>query len=420
MADVTVYGDASAGTNIANWLQGPYWVSPSTGYIFLSGPSDYDVHCYKTSDSGASWSEADAADCPTSTSGYNLLAGFASWFDQETPGDSGTKIHLAYVDDDNATYSNVKYVYFDTSTDQWSSPVTVRTGEDSATDWQKWLALTKSVGGVLFIAGHTNSGTVYMYRSTDGSSWSLKTGPGEATADRYNLFCANLADTNDIWCLFHDADANALTLKTYDDSGNSWSETSSIQSATENSSYPIRFFDGAIRHSDGHLLAVCWTGHDAVTADLLAWDITDAGTITAKANVITDHDDCAYCGLLINQQNNDVYIAYLGNEDGSQTMGSLVSAFYKKSTDGMANWGSQTAYSSGTADDYRVISGGRTVGDAGGRWMPAWFDDDDNDIFVNDGNDVEIAAAAGGDPEGRLKGGKLIRGGLLRGGVLAA
>jgi hypothetical protein len=27
--------------------------------------------------------------------------------------------------------------------------------------------------------------------------------------------------------------------------------------------------------------------------------------------------------------------------------------------------------------------------------MPAFFDDDDNDLFVNDGNDVEIAAADG-------------------------
>ncbi len=98
---------------------------------------------------------------------------------------------------------------------------------------------------------------------------------------------------------------------------------------------------------------------------------------------------------MVNNQNTDVYVAYLGDEDGSQTMFATLTAFYKLSTDDLDTWGSQTAYSSFPDDDYRAISSGRSVGNAGGRWMPAFFDDDRNDFSVQDGNDVEIAAAGG-------------------------
>lgn len=418
MADVSAFASPYLGTEVQGGLWGPYWTSPSVGYFLVKVEGADDLAIIKTTDSGASWAEVDSADAPGISD--NATVSPAAWFDQETPGNSGTKIYVAYADDDAATFSRLKYVTFDTSTDQWGTPVTVRDVENGATTWIATpIAITLSVGGVLFIAGQNNGATQFLYRSTDGSSWTSKAAPGEAAADRFMLFPANLADTNDIWCLFHDASANELSLKTYDDSANSWSEAA-VDAATESSSAPVRFFDGAIRHSDGHLLACVWTLYDNAAADLATWDITDAGTITAKGDCVDTSDDCAWCGILINQQNNDVYIAYLGNENGSETAGTALSAFYKKSTDGMASWGSQTAYSSGAADDYKIISAGRTVGSAGGRFMPVWFDDDDYIIFVNDGNDVEIAAAAGGDPEGRLKGGKLIRGGLLRGGVLAA
>jgi hypothetical protein len=45
-------------------------------------------------------------------------------------------------------------------------------------------------------------------------------------------------------------------------------------------------------------------------------------------------------------------------------------------------------------DDYRIMHGGRTVGDDGGFVQWSFFDDDDVAIYVNLVNDIAIAASA--------------------------
>ena len=95
--------------------------------------------------------------------------------------------------------------------------------------------------------------------------------------------------------------------------------------------------------------------------------------------------------MFINQQNNDVYCAYLKGG----TWLSAVDVVFHISTNGMTGWGTEQAYSEDTAADLRIVCAGRTVGDNGGRYQPAWFDTTLNDIFINENNDVEIAAVAG-------------------------
>ncbi|MEE8481776.1 MAG: hypothetical protein V3S12_00355, partial [Acidiferrobacterales bacterium] len=101
--------------------------------------------------------------------------------------------------------------------------------------------------------------------------------------------------------------------------------------------------------------------------------------------------DSYYPGIAINQQNDDVYVGYVGSDANDETIQSTAVVYFKKSTDGMANWGTEQTYGIQN-DDHRVVSLGRTIGDAGGRIMPVWFNDDTDDILVNDGNDIEIAS----------------------------
>ena len=62
---------------------------------------------------------------------------------------------------------------------------------------------------------------------------------------------------------------------------------------------------------------------------------------------------------------------------------------------------------------------GSTQSGADGAVM-SWTKATSNYEYVGMAIELKAAGGGGGDPEGRLKGGKLIRGGLLRGGVLAA
>ncbi|KKK84062.1 hypothetical protein LCGC14_2787140, partial [marine sediment metagenome] len=140
------------------------------------------------------------------------------------------------------------------------------------------------------------------------------------------------------------------------------------------------------RHSDNHVILAVWSELDAATADLKVWDIGGSGDITAMADVVTDLDESAQVAVFINQQNNDIYVAYIKGGTWEAT----ADIKYKKSTDGGTTWGSEQTYSEGTADDLRALWAGVSVGADGGRFQPVFFNDDLNDLFVNLTNDVNI------------------------------
>ena len=179
----------------------------------------------------------------------------------------------------------------------------------------------------------------------------------------------------------------------WDDSAGTWTETSISGSMTADSVHVN--MDGSVRHSDNHILMAVHSNDDNAGDDLLTWDLTvdsiASPTVTAKTNVFTNQSESAQVSVHINQQNNDVRIAHLKGG----TWQSTVDVVFHISTDGMGTWGSEQAYSEAAADDLRLCPAGRTVGDAGGRYQPAFYDDDGSDIFVNEVNDIEIAAVAG-------------------------
>ncbi|MCH7761634.1 hypothetical protein IIA15_09610 [candidate division TA06 bacterium] len=147
--------------------------------------------------------------------------------------------------------------------------------------------------------------------------------------------------------------------------------------------------DGVIRISDKHLLLVAHSNDNNSGDDLLTWDLTvnsiASPTITAKTNIFTDQGSSAQVAMVINQQNDDVYVAYL--KGGSWL--SLVDVVFHKSTNGMSSWGSELPYSQ-TTDDYRILHGGRTISNSGGKIQWVFYDDDDFGILVNLVNDVPI------------------------------
>ena len=180
----------------------------------------------------------------------------------------------------------------------------------------------------------------------------------------------------------------------YDESGNDWTETTVVSDVTEDLAHIN--MDATVRHSDNHILLAVHSNDDNAFDGLRTWDLTvdsiASPTITAKTNIFTDQGESAQVALLVNQQNDDVYVAYMKGG----TWQSAVDVVYHKSTDGMDNWDAESAYSEATADDIRRVSSGRTVGNDGGFYQPAFYNDDLSDIFVYEVNDVAIAAAGGG------------------------
>ena len=148
----------------------------------------------------------------------------------------------------------------------------------------------------------------------------------------------------------------------------------------------------SIRHSDGHVILAVNNAADASTADLKVWDITDAGTITALTDVITNADNRQLAQLYINQGTNDLYVLYGGKAAGSDAWtGSTavtVNICYKKSTDGGTSWGSETCVNTNAASVLRSIE--TDIGGTCSLFLPVWVNAPDNDLLTNPAAGIPI------------------------------
>ncbi len=365
--------------DLVRGLYGPYWIDESTGVIVYVD-SGTDISFARTINAGTSWALTEIAAGTTRQ--------VDAWFDQEIPGDSGTLIHVAWLDS-----STPHRAYYRTINISDGSLGTQRTVNDTITielgsPQNNILAITKTVSGNLLYAYSTQT-EIDAYKSEDsGASWQTIADPFEIATqeDYFLLFSADTGDDDDAAGIFWDKSANEISIKMYDDSANTWNETLIANSMTDN---PTRYnFDASVRHSDNHILLAAHSDDDSTSDDLMTWDLTidsiASPTVTAKTNIFTNQDDSTHVAVLINQINDDVYIAYIkGPPNGLQHI------VFHKSINGMDSWGSEQAYSQ-TADDDRLIHGGRTVSSNGGRVQWSWFDDDSTDIWVNLVNDIEL------------------------------
>jgi len=389
MADITIETSAYFTLHSAANRGGIFWTTPLIGYvIYIQQAGGAQVY-RKTTDGGANWGE------PVVISQESeVIRLYDCWADWQTPGDSGTKIHVVYL---NADEDEVIYRYLDTSTDTVGDRIAIRsygsgTWSPSVTKEYHSCSITKGKGGKLAIAYRVvnvaDDGELEgFYTSSDGVTWASKTIPFETAKDYIQLYCGNEADTDDLWAAFWDKSADEISLKTYDDSGNSWSEQSIASSMADSNTYLQ--MDGQIRLSDGHLIFAAWDAYGfAGTANLKVWDINGSGSITAKDNVIDDTQHYFNVSVFINQLNDDIYVAYIG---GTAIL-SEVAAVYKKSTDGGTTWGSETAMQADAEDDERWISAGCMK--STGKFMPVWYNYDLYDIFCNFDNAITIVAGA--------------------------
>jgi hypothetical protein len=199
-------------------------------------------------------------------------------------------------------------------------------------------------GGNIYIAYDIDSGTeIGFLRSTDGGvNWSARTSPMEAAGDAIILMPGFAADNQDIMAFFWDTSAAEISRKIYDDSANTWAETSisltMTKTAVGNNNNP---WAATVDLANSQNILIAWNGYDTANADLQAWKVTE-GAITAVTNVVTDH--AGNNGLAaITMYGSTLYAYWGGLVDGSESISTAsigVTILGKTSTDTGTTWSS--------------------------------------------------------------------------------
>lgn len=380
MADINIKWGLDATLDAKNGMWGPYWYSTTKGVVIYIS-SDTDMRYAYTSNGGASWSNT------LIEAGTAMTC--ACQYDQEIPGNTGTKLNIAWLD---AADNESKFVTLDISDNTLGTVRTINSGLTiSTTADLNRIAMTQTVSGN-FIVAYIDQTEKESWKTDDAFATSPDAIVGgfydSATEEDYlTLFPANTSDDNDCIGLYQDRNVVTFGLKTYDDSFGliGYESLDSTDIATDATHYNM---DGAVRHSDGHIIIAYHSNDDTTTDDLRVWDINPADTLakTQKTNVFTNRADSAQTAVFIDQSTDDIYIAYIG--DG--WVGSC-NIYYKKSTDGGSTWGSETQFNENAADDNRLVQAGRTVKETG-KFQLCWYDDDNTSIETNTNNAITIGA----------------------------
>lgn len=397
MADTAVYSGATGDSYNRNALAGPYWSSSQVGAVVFT--DNGDVLVARTTDGGATWG------APTTIWSGTTMSHLAAWYDRETPGLGTTLLHIAWLSPDGT--DTCRYCTFDVAD---ATVGTVRTVDAtitvSSTANLNRIAITRTRSGLVLVAFSTQT-EHKCWKSADlfASAGTSRASPYETATeeDVVLMFPANTGDDNDACCLFHDRSVDDLTIKMFDDSANTWTEFGTPLDTSIPEEFPYIHMDGALRHSDGHLLVAAQKAPAASGGSIKTWDVTVASitvpVVTAKTNVVST-GWLYQVAMLIDQFTDAVYVVWNKGPTGDAVV-------YKVSTDGMATWGSEMPYSQGTIYHPLLLHVGRSVTSAGGRFQPCWFDSGSSDVSVNLVNDIglgPVVAAGGLTPHGAVVG----------------
>lgn len=344
-----------------------------------------DVAFRKSLDNGVSWSNPTIVFAGTAT---NLAVWYDRWTDDS--GGLGDLIHIAYTESgaDDTLYRTINTA----SSDALSTQTTIFAGVSTAAGGH--LSITRAVGGNVYCKTVIDAGTEGgFYRlptaNVPNGAWDAARTVDEAIATLDQIILMpNLnptsGDNQDIMAIFWDASANEISRKLYDDSANSWSESSIAGSMTElSTATAFANFSCATDQDNNRLVLVAWSNTDAANADLRCWTITDAAITETSTNVVLNStDDQGLCSITIDEDG-DWWVFYCGTSAGTETWNTNLNVYCKVSKDDGATWGPETILTS-TDVTYviRWISSTMRAGD--GRWGLAFFNDQaiDEILFV--------------------------------------
>ncbi len=344
------------------------------GYSFYVD-SGGDCVYSKTTDGGDSWNTAVRADSVNTADCFRV----AVWYDQWTPSDSGTIVHIATVDTGS---DHTYYTQLDTSNDSLSTTIDTSAGQNANLNVNDTLhSITKGTDGKLYIAANTvNNSWVVSCTSTctSAANWSAITNPLDNKHDW--LLLMPLPSAN-IMLIRMDLDANDYDYRTWN--GSSWSSSwvSITTTSGENVTYKGHF--GATVTSLGDIYLTYVNDNGTLgTDDDIGTAVYSGGSWSSGASVLTnDSRGITNAKIGYDETTGDVYVFYsLQTTAGTASTGNV---YYKRSTDNMSSWESEIQLND-TADDIygsgvNIVSPDRIYG----TWKRVSIDDLYGDTIVD-------------------------------------
>lgn len=315
-----------------------YLVESNSGALYMiviSAASE--VVYYKSTDRAFSWA------APVSVKTGVTVTQLSIWYDRWS-GIATDLIHIAYTD---TTSHDALYKNIDTASSDTQSSETVIFAGASAVASNGGLSIGRARGGNLYCGGSIDAGAENFFaRSTDvGATWGARTDTLNegATADQLRFMLGWGADNQDVCYLFHDASTNELTVKTYDNSGDTWSESAPVTIVETVITGGGPMFNIAPDLTNSRNMVIVWTQADLANADLKCYLVDSDHALEAATDVVLNStDDQGYASLSLDTANNIWHAVYAGASGGGETFQSSLNLYEKISTDGGTTWGAET------------------------------------------------------------------------------
>lgn len=335
----------STGTN--NSVVGQDGANPAT--VFISDQVGYAFMRYgvgvcsysKTTNGGSSWGSVVQV-----TGGCQHIA---VWYDRWTPGDTGNYIHVAAT----TSAGSIIYNRLDTSNDSLLLTGTTTTLiETSVTNTPtvngNWPSISKSTDGYVY-AGINDAGvagdTGWVFRcpnSCSSNTWSDTSIALPNTSERDAIALTPLFEA-DMLVVIRDITNGDIQSKVFHSSNTTWDASwyTVDASAASITTYGGAGVSAATDYTTGDVYISYTADNNTLgTNDDVRTAMYSNGTWHLRADVITNTAS-GVIGTALGYvpATGEVYVAYSMRSTPATT--TTVDVFYKKSSDGMASWGTQ-------------------------------------------------------------------------------